>query len=264
MTFDRWLTIVGIVLSWLLSWIVSRHYYKRSDKKPIPTFVLQSTKVLAAPELSNDGLAVVWQGRELGRNGITEAVVNFWNSGSLPIEQVLAPFTISLPVWQPILHCSVLKTNRAVTGLQLLGPGPVPAPNEVTLLFKVLEPGDGATIRVVYDGPPKTTISFSGACIGAPTPTILPTNPVYFSTRYQRLRGGYQLLVPGFMSVGLLALLMGGGWIVKRIFGEHAASLWGEGFIIFCLIIAAASLITAIVLGIKYLTAPYMPPDVRP
>lgn len=35
--------------------------------------------------------------------------------------------------------------------------------NVLRLSFSVLEPGDGATVRIVYDGPEETDIEFRGA-----------------------------------------------------------------------------------------------------
>jgi hypothetical protein len=50
MTLDRllaWVGAVGVPLGILFTWIAARHYYKRSDKKRTPTFVVQSTVTLS-------------------------------------------------------------------------------------------------------------------------------------------------------------------------------------------------------------------------
>jgi hypothetical protein len=121
MTLDRWLWVIGIVVTSIVTWMVSRYFYKRSDKRRIPTFVVQSTKVLMESGLrSVEDLSVRFGRIEVGEKGISEAKIYFWNSGAAAIlrSEVLQPYTITLR-GVPILAYSVLKQSRDVIGLQL-------------------------------------------------------------------------------------------------------------------------------------------------
>jgi hypothetical protein len=125
MTADRWLWVIGILLSALISWVVTRHYYRRSEKKRAPTFIVQSVRALVDSSLrKRGGFSVLWANPghdlEVGHNGISEATVYFWNSGTLPIlaDEVLEPYTITTRNI-PILDYSVLKSSRDVVGMQL-------------------------------------------------------------------------------------------------------------------------------------------------
>jgi hypothetical protein len=209
-TIDRWLTVVGAIgiPSGLLSWLITRHYYKRADKKRTPTFVVQSTRALVEPGLAAiPGLAVHHKGLRVGANGITEAKIHFWNSGTLPIlrDDVLDPYTITLPA--RILTHSILKSTRDVVGLQA-SVKDENQPNVLTLDFAVLEPGDGATLWVVYDAPGNAGIEFNGTCLDARKPTVLPPDTIYSMPPFKRLGQTYGrfflvILVP---VVGGLAL----------------------------------------------------------
>jgi hypothetical protein len=218
MTLDRWLTVLGVLASGLLSWMVSRYFYRRADKRRTPTFVVKPGRIsLSEAGLSRvEGLSLLHGGRQVGGDGITEAHVYFWNSGTLPIlqDEILEPFTLSLPV--SILHYSVLKSSRDVVGFRVSGSGDVP-PKSLTFQFSVLEPGDGATIRIVYDGPVRTQIDFRGACLDAPKPTVLPPDNVYFIPRSDRI---FQATVPWILmpiaAAVLFGLLLGLGWVAKR------------------------------------------------
>jgi hypothetical protein len=232
MTVDRWLTLISIVVSSLISWLFARHYYRRSEKRRAPTFVLHSSrKVLATPELAGvPGASILFDGAEVGKHGITEAQVYFWNSGGIPIlrDEVLEPFCASLP--GSILRCSVLKVSRDVVGLQVA----VRDKQSAVLQFSLLEPGDGGTVAIIYDGPPSAKIEFSGSCVGSPRPLVLGFDSVYLTPMSERRKEAYflALTLPGLLLViaaaaGLtVGLINGLGWLVRRFLGESAAKPW--------------------------------------
>src|SRR5437762_9590846 len=99
MTLDHLLWATAVVAGIVGSWLITRHYYRRSVyAKRVPTFIVQSTFPVVVPGLSNiPGLSVALRGREIGKEGITQARIYFWNSGTLPILQseILEPYTIS-------------------------------------------------------------------------------------------------------------------------------------------------------------------------
>jgi hypothetical protein len=85
MTADRWLAVALVVVSGLITWNVSRYYYRRSDKKRVPAFVVQSTSTLSEPVLSSiSGVKLAYDGEDVGKSGIADAKIYFWNSGTLP------------------------------------------------------------------------------------------------------------------------------------------------------------------------------------
>jgi hypothetical protein len=178
MTPDRWFTVFVSLITFLLGWLIARNYQRRSDRRRIPTFMLQARQSLASPSLTvQGGVKVIHEGAEVGANGITHLNVYFWNAGTLPILQaeVLEPYTISLPV--KILRYSVVKSSRDVAGIHVSVSG-----GTLTLDFAVLEPGDGATLYLVYDGPADVKIEFRGACLDAAKPKILD-DPIYLVPR---------------------------------------------------------------------------------
>jgi hypothetical protein len=264
MTLDRWLAVIGVIASGLLSWIISRYFYKRSDKRRIPTFVVQSTKVLMESGLrSIEDLSVRFGRIEVGEEGITEAKIYFWNSGAAAIlrSEVLEPYTITLR-GAPILAFSVLKQSRDVIGLQLSRVGE--DGEALELGFAVLEPGDGATLQIVYDGPPKTAIEFKGACLNAPKPTVLPPDPIYSLPVFKRFtnidRG---LLAFAMLPIAVIVLMGGPAWIVRRYFGDRGLKLFFVfivGLFFGCTITV---IVTAVWIHLKRMTAPYLPPDVK-
>lgn len=258
MTIDRWITLVLAVVSWF----VARYYYRRSEKKRVPTFILHSMRALAEPGLCGVGdFALSYRGAEVGRNGITEAKVNFWNSGQLPIleDEVLETYTISTPV--RILTHSVLKASRDVVNLR-------PALNEsqtaLALHFAVLEPGDGATLRFVFDGPRNTKIEFNGACLESRKPLVLSPDPIYSLPLVKRFNETY-----GTMIFPMMVPLVGGllvwlfVWATSKFFGQRVLNILetvGVGFVV---LVIALSVIMACWYQFTRLRAPYLPPDVK-
>jgi hypothetical protein len=266
MTIDRWIAVAGIAASILVTWLVSRYYYKRGDKRRIPTFVVSpSRKILADPGLrSVEELSVLFQGGEVGERGITEAQIYFWNSGMLPIlkDDILEPFFVALP--GPILHCSVLKSSRKVLDVKVSVSDPLFDDKRASLKFAVLEPGDGATIKVIYDGPPDGNIEFSGACVGAAKPLVLPTSRVYFTPALTRLREN-AMLDPLLIMGGFIASLLVLGSLSKRFWGAHVAvKIVGVVFVGFLAILALIGFALSVWEQYEKITAPYVPPDVRP
>jgi hypothetical protein len=259
MTLDRWVTVLGVLASGLFSWLVSRYFYRRSDKRRIPTFVIKPgrTPLSQAGLRQVESLAVLHEGRQVGAQGITEAQVYFWNSGTLPIlkDEILEPFTLSLPV--SILHYSVLKSSREVVGFQVSASDDVP-PRSLAFHFSVLEPGDGATIRVIYDGPLRTQIEFTGACLDAPKPMVLPPDNVYFTSRSDRI---FQATVPWIVfPIGaalVFGLLAGVVWVAQRFI-----PVWlGRTFLLGALSVLIGSILWH---ELRQLWAKYVPPDIKP
>jgi hypothetical protein len=261
MTPDRWFTVFVSLITFFLGWLIARHYQRRSDKRRIPTFMLQARQLLASPDLiSGGGLKVIHEGAEVGLHGITHGNVYFWNAGTLPIlhSEVLEPYTISLPV--RILRYSLLKSSREVVGIHVSLSGCT-----ITLDFAVLEPGDGASLYIVYDGPPDVSIEFKGACLDAAKPKILLDDPIYLVPKPKRLGQMWQGALKGFgPPLAFLVVVIGGRWAISKLFGEHALDIAGIVIALLFGIFVLALVGFVLWYHFKRLTSPYLPPDVKP
>lgn len=274
MTPDLWLWVGGIFLSGLISWIVARHYYRRSEKKRAPTFITRSVKTLVDSTFHKiGGFSVVWKGlaqgrdMEVGTDGISEATIIFWNSGTLPIlaEEILEPYTVTMKN-VPILEYSILKASRAVVGPKLTRLGD--DGDRLELGFSVLEPGDSVTIKIVFDGPHATKIVFSGACLECRKPMILPPDPIYSVPVAKRFRDSYKnaaffVLTVGGGCAGAFGLLGGIAWTVKKLFGEHVADMFVRTLVYLFLAFLFLMFVALIWEHFKRMTAPYLPPDIE-
>jgi hypothetical protein len=257
------LAIVGIFASALLSWLITRYYYRRSDKKRVPTIIVQTTNTLSEAALTAiPEVTLRHRGLDIGREGINEATIYFWNSGTLPIrkDEVLELYTVTLP--GRILAHSVLKSTRAVVAM--LARTDANAPDTLTFDFAVMEPGDGATVRVVYDGPRTKAIIVGGACLDLHRPMILPPNPIYsvpIAKRFRDTYGGIGLLLLVVSGAG--ATVAGLGWATQRLFGARAVQIFAISFFGLLLVGVGAGVVINVWEHFKRMTAPYLPPDVK-
>ncbi len=183
--------------------------------------------------------------------------------------EVLEPFTITLPV--TILEYDLMKSSRAAAGIELIG-DEVIRPKALTLQFAVLEPGDGGTIRIIYDGPVNTPIEFRGACLDAPKPIVLPSTNMYFTTRSERRVVFLKplLFLPAWaLLMGSLALIaFVGEWLLKRFLGTHRAEIVETYLKMSGLGILGLLLLLVMFFGTwegyKRLRDKYVPPEIKP
>lgn len=273
MSVDRWLAVLGLTVAVLgipFTVIVSRYYYRRSDKKRVPTFVIQSRKALSQATLTSSAakLTVLYDGKEVGREGITEAKIYFWNSGTMPIrtEDVLRPYTISSSV--PILSYSIVKFSREITGLSIQRV----TENEIKLVFSALEGGDGCTLTIVYDGPTSTGIEFNGAVLDSRKPLVLPPHDSYAVPKSKRLleASAWFLVVPAglLLSLAGIAIIAGIGKVLEYLLSKVLGQTTSESVLSFIgWIFIAALFLIAIGANawsrIRRVNDPYLPPDVK-
>jgi hypothetical protein len=270
MTPDRWFTvwfsIACVAVGGLISWILARYYYRRADKRRIPTFaVSKKQKVLASPELFGvDGISILENDQPKKPTYIRELLVYFWNSGTLAIQpsEVLEPFTVRLP--SPILQWEVLKISRPVVRLQV-GAEPL---SGLRIDFSVLEPNDGATIRIVYEGE-EASPTFRGTCLDVARPTVLPPADFYIQTRWQRIQNSPLFAVPVMVTVGLILVGVAKGlsWIANKLPWLHLDILGTVLVWLFFGCFVAGGLITfitSISKDAKKILSTYIPPDIKP
>jgi hypothetical protein len=261
MTLDRWIAVIGLAFG-LVSIGLAVYFYRRTVKMRTPTFVVNpSRSTLVAPDIENFGkFSAFHDGHPLSFNGVTLLQVYFWNSGSLEImsSEVLKPYSISISDGS-ILSWSVIKTNRDVIHAQLIRPNE--ASNSLELSFAVLEPNDGAVFQIAYDGPRNARVEFDGTCVGSPRPTVLPSAPLYFSTRAEQLLEVYMpFIAPLVLGAIGYPLFWGIRLVISHFFGERAFGTLVISFVV-CLVALAA--ISAFWGQYRRATAKYVPHDIR-
>jgi hypothetical protein len=270
MTPDRWFTVwftlAGLVIGGLLTWFWSRYYYHRADRRRIPTFVVgKNQKVLCSPELFKvEGIKILDRDKPKQPTYIRELLIYFWNSGTLAIQksEILEPFSIHLA--GPLLQYKVLKISRPVVGFwveELVG--------DLILDFTVLEPNDGATISIVYEGNEEATPEFKGTCLEVAKPTVLAPADFYTHSRRQRIMNSPLFTLPMIGIVGLAILGSGKGliWLANRFPWLHLDAIGVALLWLLLTSLAGAFLLgvlTSISDGVKKLRMAYIPPEIKP
>lgn len=270
MTPDRWFTVwfttAGLLIGGLVTWFVSRYFYRRADRRRIPTFVVgKNQKVLCSPELFGvEGIKVLEQGNPKEPTYIRELLVYFWNSGTLAIQRsdVLEPFSISLAA--PLLQFKVLKTSRAVIEFRV-----EEFLNNLTLDFAVLEPNDGATISIVYEGNEETTPEFGGTCLEVARPTVLPPADFYIRSRWQRVKDSPLLGLPMVFITALVLVGVAKGliWLANKFPWLHLDIMGVALAFLFAAVVAAGLLLGFFAMffyEVKKFRSAYVPPDIKP
>lgn len=271
---DRWLGVIGLAVAILgipISVLISRHYYRRAEKIRVPTFVIKNRWSLSDPGLTKNvaGLVLMSNGQNVGKEGISQAKIHFWNSGSQAItrDDVLEPYSISLPI--PILSFWANKVSREVTQLELQRD----TANRLILRFALLEPGDGGTFTIVFDGPKESPIDFNGVCFECPKPTVVaPHESLSLPKSRRMLQQVYLpiLSLPLILAgIGLLMLVVIAGPVygisklLHKLFEPKLADEVGQwlavgAFIAFMLF----GLLSSFWPSIRRINSPYLPPDI--
>ncbi len=265
MTADRWIAVVSLAVT-IAAVLFSIWAYKRGEKQRIPTVITSpQPEALVKPILSKlDGFDVSYRGERVGKEGITAFFIYFWNAGQLPVRHsdVLAPYGVRLPANARVLNLSVVKTTRAILGidaqLQQSSEGDL-----IKMNFAVLEPGDGLKLQVVIDGPPETNLSFEGSCIGSPKLRVLPPDWVYFTERRKRFQQTTQYFSAVFSAWLGLGLVSG----LVVLITNHLPS--SSKYIAILLIAAVAVSLSLAIWSVlrdwyRKLTGASVPPEIRP
>jgi hypothetical protein len=262
MTLDRWIAAASLAIG-IFSIAIAVYFYRRTDKKRTPTFMVNpARKSLVMPELAKIGeFSLLYKGVEIGKNGITSTQIYFWNSGSLAIQssEVLKPYSISVS-GASILSWSIIKTNRDIIRPHIFKADETF--DTLQLSFSVLEPGDGAVLEIIYEGPANAKIEIDGICIGSHRPMILPSDPVYFSTRSKQLFNvNRPLILSLLIAPPMTGMIFGVIWLLIKLFGEKTGGviffMIGSCFIAFLIVVFIAFNYSAA-------TNKYIPHDIKP
>jgi len=112
-------------------------------------------------------LDVFWKNQEV-KTDVTTAEIVFWNRGLKAVRgtQIIRPIVIQARDRSALLDVKVQAANETA-GFELSREAL--AVGRATLTWKILEPGDGATLRVTYAGSPAVEIQMDGSVEGQKT-----------------------------------------------------------------------------------------------
>ena len=112
------------------------------------------------------GLAVLYQDRPIVDRDVVTVTFAVWNAGTESVrpENVLLPIELRIEDEADMLDVSIGRVTRPVVS-PVVSRDPKNS-RAASLSFRILEPGDGFTVQVVYAGSDKTAFSWSGAVEG--------------------------------------------------------------------------------------------------
>jgi hypothetical protein len=159
------------------------YWYYGSEKAPLLSYKVSPVVTeLRRPDF-DDGLQFSYRGAPLKADNITAFQIAIWNRGSQSIraDNLLQPLQLDLADGAGILSVRIKEATRKVCDFRLANgndfmargmPG-IEASDEANLeagkcgfRFRILEPGDGALIQVIYLGSAGQQVSVDGVIEG--------------------------------------------------------------------------------------------------
>lgn len=143
-----WLDVNGLGF-WIgvVSLIFSLWAYRASRRKPRLFCGFQDPTIVAN---AGGDIALTYRGENLNAAQVASIRLYLWNGGSAAIkpEDELAPLRLTAPKGVEILEVKVTHKSREVIGI---GTGFAKSPaTEVPIVFKIIEPGDGLAVDVLF------------------------------------------------------------------------------------------------------------------
>jgi hypothetical protein len=165
--FFFWLSIVGTIGT-LIGLLLTVYFYQASQIKPLLTFSVHPLKTeLQRPDFDKE-LGFIYKGKPVDSESITSVQVCIWNAGTRSIRDsdVLDPFRLVMPDGAAILSVRVKKTARPLCGFESLGNQEDYKSGTCHLKWRILEPGDGAVLQIIYAGSARQDPKLAGAVEG--------------------------------------------------------------------------------------------------
>jgi hypothetical protein len=165
--FFFWLGIVGTI-SGLIGIVLSVYFYQASQIKPLLTFSVHPLKTeLQRPDFDKE-LGFIYKGKPVNSECITSVQVCIWNAGTRSIRDsdVLDPFRLVMPDGAAILSVRVKKTARPICGFECLDNQEDYLSGTCHVKWRILEPGDGAVLQIIYAGSARQDPKLVGALEG--------------------------------------------------------------------------------------------------
>ena len=165
--FFFWLGIIGTVGT-LIGIVLSVYFYQASQIKPLLTFSVHPLKTeLQRPDFDKE-LGFIYKGKPVNSESITSVQVCIWNAGTRSIRDsdVLDPFRLVMPDGAAILSVRVKKTARPICGFEFLDNQEDYKSGTCHVKWRILEPGDGAVLQIIYAGSARQDPKLAGAVEG--------------------------------------------------------------------------------------------------
>ena len=165
--FFFWLSIVGTVGTFF-GVVLSVYFYQASQVKPLLTFGVHPLKTeLQRPDYDKE-LGFIYKGKPVESESITSVQVSIWNAGTRSIRDsdILDPFRLVMPDGSAILSVRAKKTSRPICGFEILGNQEDYKSGTCRLKWRILEPGDGAVLQIIYAGSARRDPKLEGAVEG--------------------------------------------------------------------------------------------------
>ncbi|WP_342658246.1 hypothetical protein NPJ82_02575 [Sphingomonas sp. NY01] len=163
---NNWLTIVGLLIGGLISWLITWIYFKKGERTKALSYTTSDVAVVwpENPD-EDDALKITYHGREVPR--VTSTTIAIWNSGTETIDgdDILAdePLTLHMADGVQILRVQVLERTRDI----IIGDIPGIDSHKAIVRFRYLDAKDGAAFEVLHTGG-LDALTVSGAIKGIP------------------------------------------------------------------------------------------------
>jgi hypothetical protein len=158
----HWFGILGILIGAGLSF----YFYEESNSPPRLSIFVDPirTPIIDSSRFSSTTLRVLRPNGTEIKSDVTATKFYIWNNGrgSIKSTEILEPLLISIKDHNSVvLDYKILKVSRNVVKPVITG-NPVDPNRSLMLSFSILEPEDGFTGQIIYEGPPKVEFSISG------------------------------------------------------------------------------------------------------
>jgi hypothetical protein len=165
--FFFWFSIVGTVGT-LFFGVLSVYFYQASQIKPLLTFGVHPLMTeLQRPDYDKE-LGFIYKGKPVGSESITSVQVAIWNAGTRSIRDsdVLDPLRLVMPDGAAILSVRVKNTTRPICRFEVLDNQEDYKSGTCHLKWRILEPGDGAILQIIYAGSARHAPKLDGVVEG--------------------------------------------------------------------------------------------------
>lgn len=199
-----WVSISSAVIS-IVALPLSIYFFLASRSAPELTYAINPGRSVIASTSDSLPLTVQYRGEAI-RGSVVVARIALWNAGTAPVhrEDILSrDITIHLAPDARILQLTVDSVSTQFSELSATMNDSTR--NSAAVRWRVLEPGDGALLQLVYEGSPGDSLHLSGTVVGQRAMRHLelsaPREP-------EPREKSFRLLGIMGMCAGLLALIL--------------------------------------------------------
>lgn len=206
-SFSDWLAVLGLSGT-VMGFALSYYFYRESRVYPLLTFTVHPLKTeLKRPEFAQE-LGFTYRGHPLSAPVLTSAQAALWNDGTRSVrrEDVLAPLAIAVESGE-ILSVQLKSVSRQVCAISVIEDPKQWAQGVCPIDFRILEPGDGCVVQLIYAGDAAARVRLHGVVEGQRHIYFL-AQPDYAET--QRRMDQFQTAkwVALWFTLGLLGLVL--------------------------------------------------------